>query len=424
MHKTQFGKYLKKSAEPDVRKSMDRRGLRWAARSLTRMTGKALPGQLPLYVSSPLTQLAWALMLFIGGILVSATLVTGQLPLGIYWRLSLLMISWLFTVSGARYLVIVIHHQCLHHQFSGSRFWDQVVGELVSLLTLTQDFSSYQADHIGDHHSKKLATLRDPDLRLLFELGFQPGTNVRTLWHHLCLTLIASRFHLKLIRFRLRSNFLTARPHRRIMAVGSWAALLSFAWFHHLLLAIILAYLFPTIFLYNISALLQYLSEHQWARIKLPGETDKLHLARLTKGRFVGEPAPPADLPIPQAIVAWIRWILRMLLIHLPARIFVLVGDLPAHDWHHRAPRIQSWPDALYGRQHDIDRGCPGWPEPPTEIWGLGNAIHQLFTFWASLPKMQQGSEDGNVTPPDVFVPLPPTFGVLDRLEKRDNRHA
>jgi hypothetical protein len=102
-----------------------------------------------------------------------------------------------------------------------------------------------------------------------------------------------------------------------------------------------------------------------------------------------------------------------VVLIHLPTRVFVLVGDLPAHDWHHRAPRAATWPDAIYARQRDIENGCPGWPESPTEIWGLKQAINHLFEFWSSMPT--NAGEPDTKPPAEVFVPYPAAYGAIDK---------
>lgn len=386
---------------------------------LTHLTGKALAGQTPLYRSTFQTQLLWALSLFATAIWGSTHLIASYSshPSGL--RLIAVAIGlpiyWLLMVSGARYLVVVIHHQCVHGNFSGSKFWDRAVGELSSLITFTQDFSGYQSDHIADHHSKKLATLRDPDFQFLRELGFRPGMPVDMLWRHLYWTIFSPKFHMKFIWLRVRSNFLTAPIYRRVISVGFWVGLLTLVQLKHCWGTFLLAYVLPITLFYHASSLLQFLCEHQWARVKLPGEAEKLHFVRLTNGRFCGEPAPTRGLSLANATAARSRWILRMLFIHLPARLFVLVGDLPVHDHHHRKPMEPDWGDAIYARQRQADLGFPGWPEPATEIWGLGNAINRLFKFWASLPEMPNDQQADKTPPDEVFVPYPPTLGVIDK---------
>jgi hypothetical protein len=103
-----------------------------------------------------------------------------------------------------------------------------------------------------------------------------------------------------------------------------------------------------------------------------------------------------------------------MFTIHLFARVFVLVGDLPVHDFHHLAPHTKQWPNAVYARRAFIDAGCPGWPEAPAEIWGLWNAINRLFVFWSSLPTSAGQPDRETQMPPEVFVPFPSISGIVE----------
>jgi hypothetical protein len=114
---------------------------------------------------------------------------------------------------------------------------------------------------------------------------------------------------------------------------------------------------------------------------------NKCRLGRLTFGRFVGEPIPSRDLPPGQWLYAWGRWLFRLFALHIPTRLCVLPGDLCQHDFHHRHPR-GDWSNAGYERQRDLTAGCPGWPEPYREVWGLGNAIDVVFAGLASLPPL------------------------------------
>src|SRR5690606_17490729 len=85
----------------------------------------------------------------------------------------------------------------------------------------------------------------------------------------------------------------------------------------------------PLTVFYHIAALLQFLSEHLWLRVPQAGESRELFIARLTRGRFLGEGFPPGHLGGIRRVLAWTRWWARMLLVHLPARVAVLPGDLP-----------------------------------------------------------------------------------------------
>jgi hypothetical protein len=81
---------------------------------------------------------------------------------------------------------------------------------------------------------------------------------------------------------------------------------------------------------------------------------------------------------------AWIRWIALTVCYHIPARLLVVVGDLPNHDYHHRYPSTTEWTTAAYARQADIDAGPEG--PPYQEVWGMGAAIDRVFRSWETRP--------------------------------------
>lgn len=125
------------------------------------------------------------------------------------------------------------------------------------------------------------------------------------------------------------------------------------------------------------SACLRLCVEHRLPSAGRDEQDDRESYASMTQGVFLGEPVPEVRQWRP-----WVRWWVRMLGIHLPARILVMVGDTPCHDRHHRAPNARDWVDYAYARQRDIDAGCPGWPSY-TEVWGLYNAIDAVFASFS-----------------------------------------
>ena len=157
----------------------------------------------------------------------------------------------------------------------------------------------------------------------------------------------------------------------------------------------LVAWVFPLTFLCHISALLRFTCEHRWLHVPDRNESPKLVLARLTVGRFLGDPVPCVSLPWHQRVLAWGNWTIRLIFIHLPARVFVLVGDLPSHDWHHRHPTKDylgnpaDWANAAYERFRDMQDGCQGWPEPYCEVWGLFPAIDAVFELLSRLPPIE-----------------------------------
>lgn len=355
---------------------------------LTWLTGKPLLQQQPLFRRTRAGFLAWTLLE-----LASSTAASAMIVRGARWQWPGLLLSWVLTAGAARKLQVTVLHHCVHANFSGSAKLDRWIVEIFSSILLVLDFESYRHDHVTVHHSKKLATLEDPDLKFLLALGFLPGVPRAALWRRLAWTLISPRFHGSFLMARLTSNFARAAPHRRLMALGVHTAVLAIVAATDAWLVWLVAWIFPLTFLYHVAALLQFICEHRWLRVADPGQPAKVVLARLTAGRFMGESPPPPGLAAVRGSWAWGGWAARMLLIHLPFRLLVMVGDLPQHDWHHRHVHARDWPNAAYARQRDIEAGHPGWPEPYTEVWGLLPAVDAVFVLLSSLPSLSPPPE-------------------------------
>lgn len=370
--------------ERDARESL--RGLPAAIQPLlTWVTGKPLRHQQPLFRMTRASFLAWTLLQLAASVAASALIVRGP-----WYCWAGVLLSWMLTAGAARKLQVTVLHHCVHANFSGSGRLDRWIVEFFSSVLLVMNFDAYRHDHVTVHHSKKLATLEDPDLKFLLTLGFLPGVPRGALWRRLAWTLVSPRFHALFLMARLASNFTRAAPYRRLMALGLHAAVVAIVAATDAWLTWLLAWVVPLTFLYHIAALLQFICEHRWLQIAEPGQPAKVVLARLTAGRFMGEPAPPPGLTGARRALAWGGWAARMLLVHLPFRLLVMVGDLPQHDWHHRHIHARDWPNAAYARQRDIEAGLPGWPAPYTEVWGLLQAVDAVFVLLSSLPPLGQ----------------------------------
>jgi fatty acid desaturase len=372
------------STEVNVRESM-RFFPAFAQPVLTSITGKPLIGEKPYFTGSATYHLIMTLLVLVGSVAANI------LAWNTFWFWAI-PIFWWITVGRARKLLTTINHECVHERFAQTKFINQLVAELVSTLIMVQGYEGYHKDHIGTHHSKKLATLQDPDLIFLLKLGFKPGLSRAELWKRLWLTMISPTYHWLFLKARFTANFISPSWQRQLLAVCFNFLMLEFVVLTQSWVVWLVVWVFPMTILYHISALLQFTSEHQWLRVKDPTHGAHLVLARLTLGRFMGEAAPKPSQSFFQDLLAWGHWYLRMVFVHLPLRIFVIVGDLPQHDWHHRHPKHKNWMNAAYARQADLDAGCPGWPELYAEVWGLGTAIDGVFSLLSSLPPLDDST--------------------------------
>ena len=362
---------------------------RWTQHLWTWITGKALPGQDSLVRLNPYTYLTCDLIALVAGI-ASAWWIVASGPA---WAWALLPLCWILTTSASRVCSTVVAHHCVHSRFTRKIPTDRMMAQVLSTLVCTEDADQYYEDHINLHHRKAtFATLADPTIQHLLMLGFRPGMTNRALWRRLAWVVVSPKFHVHFLYTRLAQNLVRSAPYRRVIALvylGTAVGLVAWqgAW-----LAFALAVLVPLIPLYQIVALLEFLSEHAWFKAKDEGLGGRAFHVSHSWGRFTGDALPDPGLPRIAAVRAWIRWIVRLALYHLPARILVVPGDLSQHDFHHRFPSSAHWVRAAYARQQDIDAGHPRWPAY-TDVWGLAVAIDHVFTILS-----EESTENWNLT--------------------------
>ena len=368
----------------------------------TWLTGKPLPNQ-KRSRATPWSYLFVTLACLTLGVIVSACCLTAMTRAA-FWTLPvlgfLLAYSLLLTAGSARVLHIVCAHHCLHRAFTGSLAGDRAVTEFIGLLIFMLPWDSFVEEHIGVHHSKKLATLEDSDVKMLLTLGFRPGMTRRKLWRKLAMTLFSPRFHWMFFKARLQWNFTAkATPLWRKAAAfllhgGTLAGVIAACFACRTALPFwiyVMAWVAPLGPGFAISALAQWCTEHKWLRMEMqdPKAPYRVLLTRLTNGRFVGDAVPLScrDIGFFPWLQAWGIWSARLVCVHIPVRIYLWVGDLVAHDFHHRKARDRDWPNAIYSREAAVAHPAPG-DEPWTEVWNFQEAANSIFDVLEGLPAM------------------------------------
>lgn len=350
---------------------------RWTQHLWTWITGKALPGQQPLVKLNPVTYLLCDLVALAVGISSAWWLVASGPSLA--WLG--LPLCWVLTTSASRVCSTVIAHHAIHTRFTHRIAQDWRIHQVLSTLVCTDDADQYYEDHINLHHRKEtFATIADPTIQHLLQLGFRPGMSEKALWRRLAVVVVSPRFHLEFLYTRLAQNLWRCAPYRRVMGFVYLGTVLGLVAWQGAWLEFALAVLIPLVPLYQIVALLEFLSEHAWFKAKDASAGGRAFHVSHSWGRFSGDPLPAKGLGLASALGAWSRWVARLAFYHVPARILVVPGDLAQHDFHHRRPSTKEWVRAAYARQHDIDADHPRWPAY-TDVWGLGTAIGRVFTI-------------------------------------------
>ncbi|MDQ0795639.1 stearoyl-CoA 9-desaturase [Streptomyces sp. B1I3] len=358
---------------PDPRESM-RVLPRFTQYPLTLLTGKPLKGQAPPHRWTPGFHLGAAALSMVSGSAVSA----------VGWALSgawllLLLPGWAVTLHGMRNLRMMVYHQCSHRNMFRRRTLDAAIGRAVSGLLIIQHFSRYSEEHVSDHHAAHHMTLRDPTVQaFLISLDLHPGMTRSRMWQRILAKLFSPVFHATFAVARVRSFWHGSSRSERLTALalyggggaagvvtGTWPALLA-VWF------------VPLVPLFQISNTLRLCVKHTFPDPDLTERRGKAYFGSLTNAIFIGEAVPAAGLPPVRRAAAWLRWTLRLVCVHFPARYLVLTGDTVVHDFHHRHPATREWADYLFARQADEDRGSPGWP-PYHHAWGFVPAVNLVL---------------------------------------------
>jgi hypothetical protein len=67
-------------------------------------------------------------------------------------------------------------------------------------------------------------------------------------------------------------------------------------------------------------------------------------------------------------------------------RLFVMVGDSPCHDFHHRRPASKTWTSYIQAREKDLHRVVAADGTRYNECWGLLRAVDLTLSSLAAKP--------------------------------------
>lgn len=216
---------------------------------------------------------------------------------------------------------VVIHHAS--HGTGKQRNW---LAELVGIATLVQPVQVYWDDHKIHHFRSKVATVDDPDGKLISDLGFRPGMSVEEGWKLVWKALLSPVTHAGFIRTRLAHNFFRWKkdPSRTLASWVFWT--LAFGAAGGAGFAAELAVFLPVAMAAgNMAALLELFTRHPW----LTTATGKDRTKDLSNYRFYGS-LPPANL----RSLAGLKWMVRQVGAGIE-RAFTAPIDLGWHAAHH-----------------------------------------------------------------------------------------
>lgn len=343
----------------DTRQKLGRifTNVRWFQFALTLLTGKPLPEQtLPL--GNALLSMAMATSALLLGVSCSFMGTTHGSPV-------IVILGWIASLHGMRYLQLVIVHNASHMNFVRNKILDHQVGFWTSALLMIQNFEHYMPLHaLGHHRWQTLSTEADPTVQALAKAGIKAGNPVCVLMLNLLIALFSPRYHVEVFCARINSYYKEAGTLAKVVMslilmthVGILIAVEdALAW--------ILAWVLPVTVMYQQAALLRLVVEHPWDQMP-EARSKHIDTFPLTKAVFLGAAPPESGHPL-----AWAHWAV-MMLASLLVRLIILPGDSgPAHDWHHQHPR-GNWPNYMAARRKEAAQN----PGDYQEIWGYWPAL-------------------------------------------------
>jgi hypothetical protein len=275
-------------------------------------------------------------------------------------------------------LQAVVFHHCAHGTVFRERSTNRRVGEAISILLLMKHFDVYQHEHMLHHSPNKLLTHEDEFTQFIMNLaGLRPGLPKADLRRRVLISFISPFFHLRFLLARFSSCLLSHSTSHNLIGCAAWGGLFYGVWLTGTWTELAVVWLFPVVVLLQIGTALRTLCEHRFPEPEVIEARGKTFVCLATAGVFPGAPVPEQSAATPGGLIAWIGWWSEMLTIHLLSRVFVLVGDAPCHDFHHRRPASRRWTDYIHARQKDADSGCPTYPLGYIETWGLLEAIDE-----------------------------------------------
>jgi hypothetical protein len=311
-----------------IRSALAERLPRLVQPAVTFLTGEPTDSEVPLFRHSSASRIAFALLTLIVGVTLSISWSWGGA-----WLLALAPVGVLLTTGAMRTLYVGIAHHASHGTVLATQRANAILGDVISTLLVTLAHDRYRVEHARDHHSpRKLSTHDDPDLRFLIDVcGFDPSRTRAWNWAQLARILTSPRWYATYFLARVRGSMTS--PARAVAVTLTQAAVfVGLIWVTKQPLAWFVGWFIPLVVGFAASAVLQFLSEHRW----LAGKP-------ATIARFLGDPPP-------NHAMGWVKWIWRAVMMHLPARIAVLVSDLSQHDLHHLMVR-SDWANPSFARR-------------------------------------------------------------------------
>ena len=339
------------------------------------LTAKPLPEQLTTRKSlTPIFHLVVSISLLLAGAVGGAA----SYQVG---SLAGYLLSFVLATSGMKQIQVMICHNAAHGMVLQTQRANSVLGRILSAILMLKPFDDYKAEHVHHHDHQTLLTDLDDTLSFLKgKVGLQPYDTVEMMWWKLISFAFSPISMVNGIWHRFKSNITNDDRLTALATIAGWSVFGGVATYFGHLDTFIVAWAAPIFIGYHICTTFRLAAEHTWPSPQILRERGIAFIAESTTGVFIGEPLliPDGASSIKRFALAAI-WISKMLTVHLFIRLFVMVGDTPCHDFHHRRPRSRDWPNYITAREQDLLKGSKPYPKNYLDIWGYVNAVTNNF---------------------------------------------
>jgi hypothetical protein len=351
---------------------------------LTWLTAKPAPGEEGKPKQPGFYVFAAFAATFGGAALSAGAMLTLSIHSILAWLL--VPVGLIATSSGLGLFQVVIFHHCAHGTVFKGQKRNRIAGRLISAILLFKYFDSYKHEHMIHHNAAKLFTVEDEFTDFVVNIcHFASAQSRARLWRDLVVLMVSPVFHGQFMLKRIRGGLGSPNRKYNLIGIAAWSALLLGGLAFHGLLVVAVAWVLPVTVLLQIATVFRILCEHRVPPVEIIEARGPLVVCHATAGVFAGARLPATGLPVGRSILAWTLWWANMLTVQLFVRTFVLVGDAPCHDFHHRRP-ARKWTNYIHARQLDQDAGCPDYPVNYIETWGLFRAVDENFKALAAAP--------------------------------------
>jgi fatty acid desaturase len=281
---------------------------------------------------------------------------------------AILVVGYLVSTRGICGLVLVCAHHCTHGLCTGNKVADDIIGNLISIITLTSPFPIYKLGHLNHH--KEAPLLKDSDAQQVYDWGFSPGKSIEEYWKIFWKLILSPQEHLKTAKERIEAQLkssdtkIAPSVQYKVAAISYWVSCIGVAYYMGCLSQFLIAIVPPIIIGLQIGVKIEWISRHHWFSNE--------ECQTVNKALFIY----PKNNPT----------ILKNLLTDLIVRSLFLPGDLILHAYHHHII-TRKWVNTIQEVQKiEVKALASGKAGQFEYALGYENALNILFEHLSKLP--------------------------------------